>query len=89
MIWSFLGKLLLRVLIQILLKIVYSVASEQVISSLVFKLLHALASKTKTQKDDVFVNKIEELYHSMSDTTDPEVQETIDKIKILKGTDEQ
>ncbi len=89
MIWAFIGKLLLKVLIQVLLKMVYSVASEQVISALIFKLLHALASKTKTEKDDEFVNKMEALYHSMSDKTDPEVQETVDKIKVLKSTNEQ
>ena len=89
MLWSFIGKIVLKVLIQVLLKMVYSVASEQVISALIFKLLHALASKTKTVKDDEFVNKMEALYHSMSDKTDPEVQETVDKIKLLKGTNEQ
>lgn len=85
--WAFLIQILVKVLLQVLLKIVYSVASEQVISALVFKLLHALAKRTKSEKDDEFVKKIEDLYHTMSDKMDPQVERTIDRIKVLKSRD--
>lgn len=85
----FLSKILIKVLLHVLLKIVYSMASEQVISGLVFKLLYALARKTKTTKDDDFVKKVEDLYHSMSDVTDGEAARTVEKIKILNDKDSQ
>ncbi|WNA15865.1 hypothetical protein XaC1_222 [Xanthomonas phage XaC1] len=85
----FFSKILIKVLLHVLLKIVYSMASEQVISGLVFKLLYALAKKTKTTKDDDFVKKVEDLYHSMSDVTDSEATRTVEKIKILNDKDSQ
>lgn len=84
---GFIVQILVKVLISVLLKIIYSVASEQVISGIIFKGLHALAKRTKSEKDDDFINKIQGLYNSPSIQENPAIEHTIDQIKILKSED--
>lgn len=80
---GFIISVLLRVLTSVFLKIIFSIASEEVIANLVFKLLHKLSTYTKTDKDDALVNKLEELYNKNSDQNTVLVEKTISHLKGL------
>lgn len=80
---GFIVTILLRVLTSVFLKIIFSIASEEVIAGLVFKLLHKLTTYTKTDKDDILITKLEEIYNKNSDQNSVLVEKTITHLKGL------
>lgn len=72
---------LIQVLLQVLLKLVVTVFSKEMIGKLMFACLHRLVKLTVTTKDDGYIDKLENMYWDISDTTDAQSTGLLDKIK--------
>lgn len=76
-----LGRFIAQLLLQVLIKMVLTMFSKEMIGKLMFACLHRLVKLTKTTKDDEFVEKLERTYWGISDTTDQQSEDLIKKIK--------
>lgn len=70
-----------QILLQVLIKLVLTMFSKEMIGKLMFACLHRLVKLTKTTRDDEFIDKLEGMYWGISDTTDIQSEELIKKIK--------
>lgn len=70
-----------QILLQVLIKLVLTMFSKEMIGKLMFACLHRLVKLTKTTKDDEFIDKLERMYWGISDATDQQFEELIKKIK--------
>lgn len=55
--------------------------SKEVIGKIMFACLHRLVKLTKTTKDDEYIDSLEKLYYGISDTTDTQSEELLNKIQ--------
>lgn len=75
------------IFVQVLIKLVLTICTKEMIGKLMFSCLHKLVSLTSTEKDDEFIDKVEKLYWSISESTDTESQKLIVKIQESKNKD--
>jgi len=52
-----------------------------------FACLHRLAKLTDTTKDDEFIDRLEKMYWDVSDTTDQQSEDLLNKIKEKKDAE--
>ena len=76
---------IIKVLVQVLLKLVLTMCSKEVIGRIMFACLHRLVKLTKTTKDDELLEKLEKLYWGISDSTDQQSDYLLHK---LRGNDD-
>ncbi|HHD2920220.1 TPA: hypothetical protein ACNZ5U_004635 [Enterobacter kobei] len=79
--WIIIGRFIVQILMSVLLKLVLTVFSKEMIGKLMFACLHRLVKLTSTTKDDEYIDKLEKMYWGISDTTDQQSDELINKIK--------
>lgn len=70
-----------QILLQVLLKLILTMFSKEVIGKIMFTCLHRLVKLTKTTKDDEYIDSLEKLYYGISDTTDTQSEDLLRKIK--------
>jgi len=81
---ALIGKIIVQVLMQVLLKLILTVFSKELIGKVMFACLHRLTKLTPTTRDDEFIDKLEDLYWNVSETTDQESDELLKKIQEKK-----
>ncbi|WP_182057871.1 hypothetical protein [Pantoea sp. ME81] len=79
------GRFILQVLLQVLIKLVITMFSKEMIGKMMFACLHRLVKITKTTKDDELLEKLERLYWGISDNTDQQSEYLLHK---LRGNDD-
>lgn len=75
------GRFLLGILMQVLIKLVLTMFSKEMVGKLMFACLHRLVKLTKTTVDDEYVDKLESMYWGINDTTDQQAYDLLRKIK--------
>lgn len=75
------GRFLLGILMQVLIKLVLTMFSKEMVGKLMFACLHRIVKLTKTTVDDEYVDKLESMYWGINDTTDQQAYDLLRKIK--------
>jgi len=75
------GRFILQILLQVLMKFVITLFSKEMIGKLMFACLYRLVKLTKTTKDDELIEKLEKLYWGISDSTDQQSEYLLHKLK--------
>lgn len=79
--------MIVQILVQVLLKLILTVFSKELIGKVMFACLHRLAKLTDTTKDDEFIDRLEKMYWDVSDTTDQQSEDLLNKIKEKKDAE--